>query len=379
MSLSSLTESFVDQSALSSVQSTSAFSNLYAIVQNEGRTAALLPLLYWQIALRSEFFQQAITRTFKPDKTTEPFVVLRGTRDAMRSDLVLLQTRPIKPESVDDVSRMFEFGNFQTAYRGAVRWSEQRRSELKNRSAGDLERGALLTQLIEHLSPDDLAKLSDELSKTMRFGVVSVPRPPAVVATAALPAGAAVSVGGDNEPIATAGVVARRTGELGITTALHAVKAPIRRAHAAISLRVHDLDGKVVASNEIHDACFVSVPGLERHPWPKLNRGPLCGLAPRPREPVTFNGAVSGSQAAVVDAMSPEIPFTTALSQLKVLTDPVTSPGDSGAALLDKDSNVLGFAFERTGIGMRNGYSSWIWADSVFQSLKLVPITAGVA
>ena len=55
-------------------------------------------------------------------------------------------------------------------------------------------------------------------------------------------------------------------------------------------------------------------------------------------------------------------------SQLKVLTRADTNPGDSGAALLDSQDQVLGFAFYRTGLGAPIEFSAWIWAETVFNA-----------
>jgi hypothetical protein len=57
--------------------------------------------------------------------------------------------------------------------------------------------------------------------------------------------------------------------------------------------------------------------------------------------------------------------------QLTVRTDDVTIGGDSGAALIDSDDYILGFAYSRSAVSAPAAYSSWIWADAVFHQLGL--------
>jgi len=51
----------------------------------------------------------------------------------------------------------------------------------------------------------------------------------------------------------------------------------------------------------------------------------------------------------------------------------VTSQGDSGAALVDLNGYILGFAYSRSAPNAPFAYSSWIWADAVYQKLGLTP------
>jgi S1-C subfamily serine protease len=89
-------------------------------------------------------------------------------------------------------------------------------------------------------------------------------------------------------------------------------------------------------------------------------------------DPVTFHGITSGFKQTIITGWSPDIPFVLPYSQLKVLTAPETNPGDSGAALIDRDGKVTGFSFFRTAINQQPEYSSWIWADSVYKAHNLL-------
>jgi hypothetical protein len=97
-------------------------------------------------------------------------------------------------------------------------------------------------------------------------------------------------------------------------------------------------------------------------------KGPLSGMSPRVMEVVEFDGIRSGKTTTTVTGWDPTILTVESYIQNKIVTEPVTMPGDSGAALIDGDGHVLGFAFYTTGMNARPQHSAWIWAESVYRA-----------
>ena len=59
------------------------------------------------------------------------------------------------------------------------------------------------------------------------------------------------------------------------------------------------------------------------------------------------------------------------INQQKVITNPSSQPGDSGAALIDSNKNVIGFATYRTGVNAVIPFSVWVWAEEIYYHHKL--------
>jgi hypothetical protein len=172
----------------------------------------------------------------------------------------------------------------------------------------------------------------------------------------------------------TAGAIVRDAqGCIGGTASLH-----IFEANSSPCLNqqvtVNGLIGTVRATDPISDSCFIELGQLPGNCKPKVTSGPLVGVSPRQYEKVSFEGCTAGFKETIVTGWSPDIPFVQPYNQLKVFTDDVTNPGDSGAALLDKEGHILGFSFFRTGINSVPAFSAWIWAHSVFDVLKLTAL-----
>ena len=95
-------------------------------------------------------------------------------------------------------------------------------------------------------------------------------------------------------------------------------------------------------------------------------------VAPRSNETGNYWGCVSSGQARVV-AFNYELPYIDPNLQQTVRTEQVTSQGDGGAALVDASHYVFGFAHSRSAPNAPFAYSSWIWANAVYQKLGLIP------
>ncbi|HET7486938.1 MAG TPA: hypothetical protein VFJ85_03355 [Acidimicrobiales bacterium] len=212
------------------------------------------------------------------------------------------------------------------------------------------------------LDPIDLKEALLEVAGACPFRTLVAPAPKLVplagpaAATGTVPA---VEVAG--EPIATTGV--RIPGEtLAYTTALHAVDD-------RDDFQVDGHAATVTARHAATDSCLLEVPGgTPAAGWDIA--GPLR-LGPRLEETVRFFGAASGAATTYVTGWDPDILTIQQIVASKVYTPPDTAPGDSGAALLDSENHVLGFAAYITGIGARTRFSVWVWADQVFRALHI--------
>ena len=163
----------------------------------------------------------------------------------------------------------------------------------------------------------------------------------------------------------TAGIVAKdKSGRQGVTAAYHAVGS-------AATPTVGGRTGTKVSEHIISDSCFLemsSLPGTGN----RGSKGPMKTILPRGNQAADFDGYKSKLKDAVITGWSPELPNTTLRSQSKIYTTKVTDPGNSGSALITKDDDyIVGFAFERSAYGSPTEFSSWIWADLVFQALDL--------
>ena len=211
-----------------------------------------------------------------------------------------------------------------------------------------------------------------EAYEAQPFGIIFAHTPQlvpskGVLVNAALPSQAMkVCENKDDEAVATVGVVSKnRNGKVGVTTALHALSGRRKRVW------VGDHKGTVLTKDTWSDSCFIkvdepSVMGV------RGSNGPLIGRTPRSNEDVTFEGISSGKTGTIVIGWDPRLPYFEKNSQFTVITKPVTAPGDSGAALIDSDNKILGFAYSRTGFGEKVEFAAWIWAQSVFANHKLL-------
>jgi hypothetical protein len=209
-----------------------------------------------------------------------------------------------------------------------------------------------------------LADVVRELSGFTKFGLVVAPKPEIVLTHCPSPAWA---VGADDaEATSSAGAaVTDAHGRTGVTVADHAV-----RGHDKVV--VNGVLGTIVSSDPISDSSFVEV-DVGAIDVVRGAKGPLSGVSPRQMEVVEFDGMRSGKTATRVAGWDPTILTMESYIQNKIVTDPVTMPGDSGAALIDGEGHILGFAFYTTGLNSQPAHSGWIWAESVYRAHGLRP------
>ncbi len=170
--------------------------------------------------------------------------------------------------------------------------------------------------------------------------------------------------------LSTAGVFCRDAGgALGITACFHGT-GPI-----GTQVTVGGIAAQVKLADPVQDIVFIELP--PSYTFPALwGQGGVRGKqAPSEAEPVAFEGA--GTLARVdtrVKSHDAGILRQRPTLQLKVQTPADTNRGDSGSALIDASDRVLGFAFERTGIGEFPELTDWIWADNALRALGLTPL-----
>ncbi len=165
-------------------------------------------------------------------------------------------------------------------------------------------------------------------------------------------------IGVQSQAVCTAGAVVSKADLWGVTVAAHAITTD--------SVTVGGQPGKVVCRDNNSDACFIAIDGRPFKVTP--TKGPLT-LAPRLHEQVSFNGITSGIVICRVVGWSYNLPFLDPFVQPLVYTGAVTARGDSGAALIDSDLAIVGFAYSRSALGSHLEYSTWIWGSAVFTGL----------
>lgn len=316
----------------------------HEIYGSEAVTSPLIVTTFWQAFIESPAFAKSLWKAGASSTAIfegERFIVSHGS-GWPRQDLVIFDPRhdskepvvvPIEPEPGDLVEGWERF---------------RQRNQLTD----------------PHFRVHQLAAI--EASSAQPFGAIVVPRPPIEFTRCPSPPWPVAPSGTSSAAaaVSTAGVVVRNNrNQTGVTAALHALGGA---KQASVAGQVCN----VVSEDVISDSCFIEVPGCALPPQGGL-AGPLRGVTPRVLDPVKFEGITSSTVATVVTGWSPDLPFVLPYSQLKVLTKPDTNPGDSGAALIDSNDELIGFAFYRTGFGAPIEYAAWIWADCVFQAHKL--------
>lgn len=98
---------------------------------------------------------------------------------------------------------------------------------------------------------------------------------------------------------------------------------------------------------------------------PGAGRAGLLLFPPAEHRPATFDGAASGHKRTMIRAYDRSVLDPNLYLSSKVYTDPDTIAGDSGAALIDSDDRIVGFAVSRTPLGAPLEFSTWAWAEQV--------------
>jgi predicted outer membrane repeat protein len=319
----------------------------------DDEAARLIGTMFWRAFVESHQLDDLLREAGASDAArAHPEVLVVPHAGGSRFDLVVLDAQ-FSGEEPSPVTVTPDSG----ALVGA--WS---RASARTRLAG----AALLKE--QGFARSALAKVLEEVAGLPTFGIVVVRKPELVLTSSLSPPWGVASE--EEEPSSTAGVVVVDSkGRTGVTVADHAVRG---REKVMIDGRL----GTIVSSDPISDSAFVEVElaGLD---LARGQKGPLSGVSPRQMEVAEFDGVRSGKTSTRVTGWDPTILTTESFIQTKIVTEPVTLPGDSGAALVDGDGHILGFAFYTTGLNQQPAHSGWIWAESVYRAHGLHPWVEG--
>jgi hypothetical protein len=356
-SLTSLVDTYGSATAQLRVFGDTRSGRLHEVIQSEQHTVPTAATLLWQAVIRTPGFARALVvagysgRRWPPDCLVVPhsnydtfsLVVLDPGRQT--EEPVSFPVFPISEE----VTRAVE----------QVRFRLQR---LRPQQAGPLAFA---------LDPGLIAALAAQAPMT----VVLIRAPDTEPASALSPAEAVSIATGQS---ASAGVLAWRQGgnRVGLTTARHLfAEAGLGPVPGVTPASVRGVTATVDAADLSSDCAFL-LPDDPTTDFAALLpcrgvTGILSGMTPRQNEMMSFEGTHSGPQQTIVRGWSPELPWVLQDMQMRVVTDRVTAGGDSGAALIDGDGHVCGFAYRTTKWGVKPEISNWIWADSAMQALGL--------
>jgi hypothetical protein len=310
-------------------------------IRSERRTAATVASAFWQSYVHSGALASALqaeklepTAVFK----NEILVVAHGAEQFT----LLLMHPALDPGAVHQFQAMATRGSLESGWATISKKRDPRELKILGEvPSAVMERAALEANSAREFSVVVTGPVPEEAT--------SLVRPPLNVDTGGV--------------VSTAGAwVQDGAHRVGVTAAYHAV-----RKGAVIT--VGNAPATHIAGDALTDSCFLEVPHARANS--ATSHGPLK-VAPRSNEIVNFSGWVSGGQTRVV-AFNYELPYIDPNLQQTIRTEQVTSQGDSGAALVDSNDYILGFAHSRSAPNAPFAYSSWIWADAVYQKLGLIP------
>lgn len=337
-------------------------NDLRAVLGPDAPVEPLLATLFWQIAQASPGYEKVLKDlgvSGGPVAPPETILLPRGPADRTRYDLLILD--PAFGSTPIEQALNISHDEFLQGYQA---WQERRLFELDRAVSRDLSAQQRDHRLIRAVPSHFAAKAAWSHS----FAVLAAALPP-VEYTTVPPKVWGVADAPGKVANSTAGAVVRDAkGRPGVTAALHAINGKTTALCIGNAVKVDGRAGTVGSADLVSDSCFIELDPLPSKP--KTTAGPLSGVSPRQYETASFEGLKSGSTQAVVQGWSSDIPLVMSNNQLKVFTDNVANPGDSGAALQDKNGNILGFCFYRSNTKPPY-YSAWIWADSVFTALSL--------
>lgn len=305
--------------------------------------------LFWWLFSQSEGYGDTAKR-LRAARSARPIVVSHA--HGTRFDLLLLDPRRRRRFGAVRLERA---QTYATPAPDASLWQR-------------LENMLRRFDLSELLGPDTLLSSAHELASSSEFGVAIINAPQEIPTCALSPA---VPVLAYNHPLATLGsfvpgIEATADDTCLATTANHALGRHSRAFTIAGS------SPKIVHRHKPSDSCLVRVntsvmDGRQRTGL----KGPLK-KTPRLCRPAFFDGAASGHtpdiaittyDLAIIDPQPEEM--------CRVYTGPVTAGGDSGAALIDEDDYIAGFAHS-VSPGPGVAFSTWVWAEQVYMAHKLL-------
>ena len=338
---------------------------LYNIIRNETKTESLLASMLWQIITYTPTYLNFCQKNnISPNAPLEEFKP-KGERmiiDHYGKYSFLVLDSNYKKTDVETQNIQISNSESADAY-------ENWRIDIMKRSIND-QKSSLFPRLVNIVDEEFVA----EISKRNTLSLMIASQPDLDYTMAQVPQSPiAVAMHGNN-PNSTAGAFAvNKDGKTGMTVSLHALESQAYNVKSGDKLNIGEHSATILSCDQTSDSCFAVFdnPNVDIGFGRGVN-GPLSGKSPTQHDTVEFDGVTSGHKNTIIKAWSYEIPFVQPYSQLKVITNPDTNPGDSGSALIDQQDNIIGFAFYRTGITATVQYSTWIWADSVFSAHNIM-------
>lgn len=304
--------------------------------------------LFWWLFSQSEGYKDAAKR-LRASKNARPIVVSHA--HGTRFDLLLLDPR-----------RQRRLGAVQLE-RAITQLGYASHAELWKHLEDMLRRLALGGSL----GPEMLLGSARELAASAEFGV-AITNAPFEIPTSAL--SPAVPIEAYGHPVATLGSFLTDIEAMGDDTCLATTANHTLGRHWR-TLTIGGSPPKIVHRHKPSDSCLVRVNKSAMDGRLQYGlKGPLRET-PRLNAPAFFDGAISGRTTTLITAMDLAIMDPQPEEMCRVYTELATVPGDSGAALIDEDDHIVGFAHTRSGYGSTAIFSAWVWAEQVYMAHKL--------
>jgi hypothetical protein len=332
-----------------------ASSQVTQAISDIASPESLLAGIFWWRFTRTEHFTEVAHRLGASDWTKH---VIVSHAEASRFDLLLL-----------DSYYYNEPTGMSIEMNAAVDAMQPRDEDLAM-----IERLLSRSGAANFVSPTQVANTGRELAQSREFGVAIVTEP-RELETCSFSPGVAIK-GPQQKAVATVGVLLPTPGGDHVaTTANHAVP------DGAAELKLQGRDLKVMQRHSESDSCLLQVKGSLGLGRKQLGlRGPLRGFPPTAPARATFHGASSEKiQGTKVTAFELSIVDPQLDEMSRIYTDPDTAPGDSGAALIDHEDRIIGFAHRRSRYDAVPQFSAWIWAELVYMAHDLFPYESELA
>jgi hypothetical protein len=318
----------------------------------QGAGESFLAGVFWWLFTNSD----AYANTLYPlgvGSGTRPVVVCHA--GGTRFDLLLLD-----PQRNDDDWVAVQLDASQTLFWMASPYvSEERLNRVLRRA-----------DLADAVAPETLLGSARELAASSQFGVAVVAAPEEIPTCAVWPA-VGVFKGNSDDPVATLGVYLSDEDPTATDTCIATTVDHVLGIDWQ-GLTVDAAPLEVISRHHESDSCLLRLPKtlLDGRQRTGL-KGPLLTV-PVKFSTATFYGAVSGMKQADFLDWDPSIVDPVADEVVRVYTDAVTRVGDSGAALVDQNDFIVGFARGRTGLKAKVRYSYWTYALTVYLAHDLL-------
>lgn len=366
----------IPDATTSSLAQTAAWNKVHPIIGSEAYAEPFLTGVFWQIYQTSPAFEYQLFRAGALPHANErvtTVVVPHGADDATgaRFDLLVMDPsyrgQPV-PIAVDASAREL-FSGWNLWYdRMYSLWRAQSAAVTNSQEERESEQ---MIRYVQSIDPD----FAVEALRIKPFSMMLIEEPAMRLTRAPSPCWGAAKLQ-QGPYCCTVGVLAtdKQTQKRGVTVPLHAFNdnrdSPI--VPGSTQVYIGGNPGTILRVDDLSDSAFVEMPdGPAWQGLTKGNAGPLTGRGPGLSEQGTFEGVRSGQQSAYITGFNPYVPLKVPNVQCMIYSNAVTEEGDSGAALINDEDRILGFACSRTGIGSPVEFSAWIWAESVFDALGI--------